>query len=95
MAVKPIMGSYPYLTLAKKYDIAYEDVLMLAEAIKEHRHLDNISYGDIAHGVNLGMLVSQVCNSFNNSWEMAEFCEALHNASNNFRDIIEQGWDQS
>lgn len=78
MAVKPIMGSYPYLTLAKKHGIRYELALV---------------YGDMhTHGRLPGHKFAATTEEIE---RLTELKSEFVSVSDNFKQIVKEGWDQS
>lgn len=83
MPVKPIFGSYPYLTIAKKYNVDYGDVLMCGEFYL--RDCETL----------IGREPYERIQQKLGEEKGDDFLIDVLNADLNFRNIKKMGWDQS
>lgn len=79
MAVKPIMGGYPFLTISKKYDIDYGKVLAYS---------DLVIHGREPHAMNASLTMGEAV-----VFDQAR--EDINAACENYKQIVAEGWDQS
>lgn len=93
MPVKPIFGSYPYLTIAKKYDLDYGDVLIVGDFMTHGKQ-------------NIVMEISQarwdrIEKELDSrpedplKYHFGLFLSDMNISRENFKRIQTEGWDQS
>lgn len=94
MPVKPILGSYPYLAIARAYNLDYSDVLMLAESFKDE-FADFFDLGaDPIRGVDIDGIIDKIGKKLDPlNW--TKFRRTMLDCRWNFQDIQEEGWDQN
>lgn len=93
MAVKPIFGTYPYLKISKEYGVPYADVLMMAEAVRDHG--TDLPFGIEIRGEHVLSLFQRVFQNMPDENHRKGFASMLEMAVNNFKRIQAEGWDQS
>ena len=79
MPVKPIMGGYPFLTIARKYDLDYGKVLAYG---------DFLIHGRKAHAMNASLTLGEAA-----VFDKAR--PELYAAAYNFKQIVAEGWEQA
>lgn len=88
MPVKPIYGSYPYLTISKLFCVEYSDVLEIANFQKEARR-------KLGVGPHTQAAYDRIEQQLEPRDQMVLFIARMRKAEKNFNDIVNEGWDQS